>query len=107
MVQNLYQLRIQTVDLKVNFHYEYKVHNKEHLYKSLMNFGTTSWLCFCPHEPDIYVLPHMRSAKAKTGLHIYVVSPKYLLPKMSLSMRTIYRQPLVRLDCCACILSDE
>ena len=39
-------------------------------------------------EPDIYVLLHMRSAKAKTSLHIYVVSPMYLLPKMSPSMRT-------------------
>ena len=27
----LYQLRIQTVDLNVNFHNTYKLHNKEHL----------------------------------------------------------------------------
>ena len=59
-----------------------------------LNFGTISWLSLCSHEPDIYVLPHIRSAKAKTSLHIYVVSLKYLLPKMSLSMRTKYRQPL-------------
>ena len=55
-------------------------------------------------EPDIYVLSHMPTSKAKKSLHIYVFSPMYLLPKMLLSMRTKHRQPLARLDCCACVL---
>ena len=55
-------------------------------------------------EPDIYVLSLMPTSKAKTSLHMYVFSPMYLLPKMLLSMRTKHRQPLARLDCCACIL---
>ena len=36
-------------------------------------------------EPDIYVSSYMRT-KAKTSLDIFVVSPMYLLPRMSVTV---------------------
>ena len=52
-------------------------------------------------EPDadkVFVASHFNIIEP----NIYVLSPMYLLPKMSL--RTKHRQPLARLDYCARIL---